>query len=113
MQFPIQVTEKKRATTIALFTIGAIDPNSQTIWAGATAAARETGVNLICYPGRLVRSPVEYEAQRNVIYNMVDAQTVDGFGHFGRAYHLGGYSRNLHILPEILVHDLLLPRGLF
>lgn len=41
-------------------------------------AARDSGVNLICYPGRLVRSPVEFESQRNVIYRMVDARTVDG-----------------------------------
>ncbi len=36
------------------------------------------GLTLICFPGRLVRSPVEFEAQRNVIYDMVDRQTVDG-----------------------------------
>ena len=80
MLSPIQMinAEKNRAATIALLTTGAIDPNNSTIWAGAFSAARDAGVNLICYPGRLVRSPVEFEAQRNVIYRMVDAQTVDG-----------------------------------
>lgn len=80
MQSPIKIVEsgKNRAPTIALLTIGAIDPNSRTIWKGAAAAARDSGVNLICYPGRLVESPVEFEAQRNVIYKMVDAHTVDG-----------------------------------
>lgn len=70
---------KSRAPTIALLTTGAIDPNNQAIWAGVEAAARDSGVNLICYPGRLLRSPVEFESQRNVIYRMVDEQTVDGF----------------------------------
>ena len=64
--------------TLALLTTGAIDPNNRTIWAGVAAACRDQGANLICYPGRLVRSPVEFEAQRNVIYNMVDRQRVDG-----------------------------------
>jgi signal transduction histidine kinase/DNA-binding LacI/PurR family transcriptional regulator/CheY-like chemotaxis protein len=67
-----------RATTLALLTTGAIDPNNQTIWAGAAAACRDAGVNLICYPGRLVKSPVQFEAQRNVIYHMLDPQTIDG-----------------------------------
>jgi signal transduction histidine kinase/DNA-binding LacI/PurR family transcriptional regulator/CheY-like chemotaxis protein len=80
MQSPINIVDsgKNRAPTIALLTIGAIDPNSRTIWKGAAAAARDNGVNLICYPGRLVKSPVEFEAQRNVIYKMADARTVDG-----------------------------------
>ena len=67
-----------RKTTLALLTTGAIDPNNRTIWAGVAAACRDAGANLICYPGRLVRSPVEFEAQRNVIYEMVDRQRVDG-----------------------------------
>ena len=65
-------------TTLALLTTGAIDPNNRTIWAGWPRHAAMHGANLICYPGRLVRSPVEFEAQRNVIYNMVDRQRVDG-----------------------------------
>ncbi|MFM8321375.1 MAG: substrate-binding domain-containing protein, partial [Chloroflexota bacterium] len=44
----------------------------------AAAAARESGANLVCYPGRLVRSPVEFEGQRNMIYRMVDQDTIDG-----------------------------------
>jgi len=67
-----------RNITLALLTTGAIDPNNRSIWAGTVAACRDSGVNLVCYPGRLVRSPVEFEAQRNVIYRMVDAQTIDG-----------------------------------
>lgn len=68
----------RRAKTIALFTTGAIDPNNHTIWSGVDAACRDAGVNLICYPGRLVGSPIEFEAQRNVIYQMIDPQMVDG-----------------------------------
>lgn len=94
---------RKRPYTIALLTTGPIDPNNRAIWAGvdaacasvsirdrgwaanvrgiwagASGAARDARVNLICYPGRLVQSPIGFEAQRNVIYRMVDARTVDG-----------------------------------
>jgi len=68
----------KKIRTIALLTTGAIDPNNQAIWAGTAAACRDQKVNLICYPGRLVRSPIEFEAQRNIIYNMVNRDRVDG-----------------------------------
>ncbi len=67
-----------RKRTIALLTTGAIDPNNRAIWAGVDEASKDFGVNLICYPGRLVQSPVGFEAQRNIIYRMVDVQTVDG-----------------------------------
>ena len=70
--------EPGRRTTIALLTTGAIDPNNHAIWSGAAAACQDAGVNLICYPGRLVHSPIQFEAQRNVIYRMIDPQTVDG-----------------------------------
>jgi len=67
-----------KKTAIALLTTGAIDPNNRAIWSGVWAACREHDLHLVCYPGRLVRSPVEFESQRNVIYRMVDAQVIDG-----------------------------------
>ena len=85
MLSPLHVNSRNsRAITLALLTTGAIDPNNRAIWAGVNAACsavratRDSGVNLVCYPGRLVNSPVGFEAQRNVIYRMVDEQTVDG-----------------------------------
>ncbi|MCX6078096.1 MAG: ATP-binding protein [Chloroflexi bacterium] len=80
---PMYHNGQKRKITIALLTQGAIDPNNFAIWSGAAAAAHDIGVNLICYPGRPMRSPAEYEVQRNIIYHMVDAQTVDGLIFWG------------------------------
>jgi len=71
-------TRQNQKHTIGLLTTGAIDPNNAAIWAGVDKATRESGCNLICYPGRLVQSPVGFEAQRNIIYQMADLQTVDG-----------------------------------
>jgi signal transduction histidine kinase/DNA-binding LacI/PurR family transcriptional regulator/CheY-like chemotaxis protein len=64
--------------TIGLLTQGAIDPNNRAIWSGAAAAARDTGMNLICFPGRTIRSPAEFEAQSNIIYDLIDSRTLDG-----------------------------------
>ncbi|MBV5331410.1 hypothetical protein JZU69_03220, partial [bacterium] len=75
---PRYFRKKHRATTLALLTTGAIDPNNRAIWAGVNAACatlsnrdrgwaanirviwagvdvatKDSGVNLICYPGRL------------------------------------------------------------
>ena len=101
---PAHPNNRTRGVTLALLTTGPIDPNNRAIWAGVDAAtraaastrdrgwaanvrviwngvdvaARAAGVNLICYPGRLVQSPVGFEAQRNVIYRMVDSETIDG-----------------------------------
>ena len=69
---------KKKKRTLALLTTGAIDPNNRAIWAGVATACRDAGADLICYPGRLVSSPVEFEGQRNVIYKMVDPNVIDG-----------------------------------
>ena len=68
----------ERSRTLALLTTGAIDPNNRAIWTGVAAACHNAGINLVCYPGRLVNSPVEFEAQRNVIYKMVDRRVIDG-----------------------------------
>jgi signal transduction histidine kinase/DNA-binding LacI/PurR family transcriptional regulator/DNA-binding response OmpR family regulator len=76
-------TKQSRRITLALLTQGAIDPNNRSIWSGAASAARDAGVNLICYPGRPMRSPAEFEVQRNIIYRMVDVQTVDGLVFWG------------------------------
>ena len=73
--------KNSRNITLALLTTGPIDPNNRAIWAGvdaACASATTSEVNLICYPGRLVHSPVGFESQRNVIYRMLDEGTVDG-----------------------------------
>ena len=67
-----------RGRTIGLLTQGAVDPNNRSIWAGAVAAAKDAGVNLICFPGRTLHSPFEFEAQSNIIYDLVDSHNVDG-----------------------------------
>ena len=43
--------------TLGLLTHGAGDPNSHMVWAGVASVAQERDVNLICFPGKPLRSP--------------------------------------------------------
>jgi signal transduction histidine kinase/DNA-binding LacI/PurR family transcriptional regulator/DNA-binding response OmpR family regulator len=72
------LTSSTARATIGLLTHGAGDPNNRAIWSGVAEAAREHGVNLICFPGKPVRSLIEFEAQSNVIYDLVDTCKIDG-----------------------------------
>jgi hypothetical protein len=56
---------------IGLLTHGAGDPNSQTVWEGVQSAAREHGANVVCFPGKPLCSSHGYEAQSNIIYDLV------------------------------------------
>jgi DNA-binding LacI/PurR family transcriptional regulator len=54
------------------------DAYGAALWAGAMDAARAQDANLICYLGRHLSSPHGFEAQSNVLYRLVDAESVDG-----------------------------------
>ena len=60
-----------RRLTLGLLTHGAGDPNSHTVWAGVASIAQEREVNLICFPGKPLRSPLEFEAQSNILYEPI------------------------------------------
>ena len=64
--------------TIGLLTHGAGDPNSQAVWEGVQSVAREHDANVICFPGKPLRSPHGFEAQANVIYDLAGPENVDG-----------------------------------
>ena len=64
--------------TLGLLTHGAGDPNSHNVWAGVASMAAERNVNLICFPGKPLRSPLGFEAQSNVLYDLVSGHSVDG-----------------------------------
>ncbi len=63
--------------TLAFFTHGANDPCSHFVWAGAASAAAEHDVNLVCFPGKPLRSPHGFEAQANILYDLVDPDAFD------------------------------------
>ena len=64
--------------TLGLLAHGVGDPNSHRVWAGVASVAQERDVNLICFPGKPLRSPLEFEAQSNILYELVSARSIDG-----------------------------------
>jgi signal transduction histidine kinase/DNA-binding LacI/PurR family transcriptional regulator len=58
------------------------------LWAGIADALQEQDANLICFAGRALNEPYQFETQRNVVYNLVDREVVDvlifcgGLGNF-------------------------------
>ena len=47
-------------------------------WQGVVDMAREQDVNLICFHGGSLHSPHEFESQANVLYDLVNAERLDG-----------------------------------
>jgi signal transduction histidine kinase/DNA-binding LacI/PurR family transcriptional regulator/DNA-binding response OmpR family regulator len=64
--------------TIGLLTHGGGDPVGHFVWSGVASIARERGANLICFPGKPLRSSHGFEAQSNVLYDLVDLEMIHG-----------------------------------
>ena len=68
----------KTRLTIGLL-IGDLEEIYQTqVWPGVADVAYEQDVNLICFAGGSLDTPYKFDFQRNVIYNLVTPNTVDG-----------------------------------
>jgi DNA-binding LacI/PurR family transcriptional regulator len=64
--------------TIGLF-IGQMEERYQSlVWPGIADMAQERDANLICFVGSALRSPYEFDIQRNVIYDLASAENMDG-----------------------------------
>ncbi len=48
------------------------------VWPGVAAVAAERDVNLICFVGGALNAPFDFDAQRNVAYDLVSPDNVDG-----------------------------------
>ncbi len=67
------------------------DPNSLPLWIGVGEITRRHGANLFCFPANPVRSPIAFEAQANVLYELVGPENLDGLIVWGGilGVHLG------------------------
>jgi len=53
-------------------------PTEINLWHGVADRAAERNVNLICFSGGIPRWPQQYEAQKNILFNIVGRENVDG-----------------------------------
>lgn len=64
--------------TIGLLTDEGMRPLNRALWAGIDAILQERGANFIRFPGGPLHSPVGFQAQANVLYDLITAENVDG-----------------------------------
>lgn len=101
---------RRMRPTLGLLTYGAGDPNNAAVWSGASDAARVGNANLVCFPGRPIRSQREFEAQANVLYDIVGSSNVDGLviwlaalSHWTTFEELSLFIRKFQPLPLVTV----------
>lgn len=69
--------ETKRST-IGFLTANINTGASRVLWPGILDAAERAGVNLISYPGGRLKALEHFESQRNVIFDLVNTEHLDG-----------------------------------
>ena len=77
------VTSTPSSPTHPRVTIGFLTANihlgsGRALWPGIADAAEQHDLNYICFPGGGLRVSEGFEAQRNVIYDLIDPQRLDG-----------------------------------
>jgi DNA-binding LacI/PurR family transcriptional regulator/GAF domain-containing protein len=110
----INADRSKSRPTIGFLVYGAEDPNSNPIWEGVYEASKARGVNLLCFPGKPLHSNRGFDAQANVLYELISKENVDGFVSWGArlASNVGveeikAFYKYYHPLPIINVGMLL------
>lgn len=61
---------------------------SRALWPGLLDAAEKHDANLICFPGGRLKTPIAYESQRNVVFELASETCLDGLVTWSSA--LGG-----------------------
>jgi DNA-binding LacI/PurR family transcriptional regulator len=79
------------------------------LWAGISDCAKRQDVNLICFSGRALKEPYEFEMQRNVIYGLVDPTNADalilcgGLGNFVSPDEYQRFCERFYPLPIVSI----------
>ena len=75
---PTHPRPPKLHPTLGLLTPQISDPNGQALCLGIADTARALGANVICFVGGELHSNLGFEAQKNVLYDLVNPGNVDG-----------------------------------
>ncbi|MBN1799502.1 MAG: GGDEF domain-containing protein [Spirochaetales bacterium] len=74
------VSKKRLSDRITIgMLINQLDGLYQTpLWRGVAETAEINDINLIIYTGKSIRSPIGYEAQENIVYQLINVRHLDG-----------------------------------
>lgn len=78
MPNPSPVSRSSHPVTIGMLTARLSGPTEINLWHGVADGAEERKVNLICFSGGMPRGPQQYEAQKNILFNIAGQPNVDG-----------------------------------
>ena len=82
---------------------------ARTLWPGVLDAAQDADLNLICFPGGRLQAVDHFEAQRNILYDLLDPLLLDGLvswttslvGGSDPPYQAADFQRRFHDLPVV------------
>ena len=75
---PRQATSRNTRPTIGFILANMTKPWELLPWQGAADAVQERDANLICFAGGMLRNPEGFNAQANVLYDLVNPEQMDG-----------------------------------
>jgi PAS domain S-box-containing protein len=100
----------RQRPTIGLLLGRLAEPYQAQVWPGLADLAREKGVGLICFPGRSPNAPYSYDIYRNVVFDLVGPENVDGLvllsgtlGNYLNADETAAFCRRFSPLPMVSV----------
>jgi GAF domain-containing protein/DNA-binding LacI/PurR family transcriptional regulator len=103
---------RRRRPTIGFILVSTTRTWELLQWWGVADAARERDVNLVCFLGRELHSPVGFDAQANVLYDLVNPKQLDGlvlwaagFDNFVTRTQMVEFCDRLRPLPMVTVED--------
>jgi len=82
------------------------------LWAGVADMVQERDANLVCFAGRALHEPYQPEAQRNVVYDLVDPEVVDvliisgGLGNFVTVEEFHQFFADFSQIPIVSIAQL-------
>ncbi len=78
MILPASSSRSSRPLTIGMLTARLNGPTEINLWHGVADRALERNVNLICFSGGIPHWPQQYEAQKNILFNIAGQENADG-----------------------------------
>ena len=78
MPLPTPPSRFSRPLTIGVLTAWLNGPTEINLWHGVADRALERNVNLICFSGGIPHWHEQYEAQKNILFNIPNTENVDG-----------------------------------
>jgi signal transduction histidine kinase/DNA-binding LacI/PurR family transcriptional regulator/AraC-like DNA-binding protein len=106
-------SEAMKRQTIGLLTKSLVEVRRSPSWEEMANLAQEHGINLLILVGGMLKSPIDFEAQANILYDLVNASNVDGLivtgslGHYIGPEGLQDFCERFRPLPLVSLEVLL------